>query len=166
MATPKEVQNYLAYWFQLGKPIHLQHGLAPQLPVPVLAGDGFSRAFHDCWQTIMANGGRDCHLEGTEETIEQLLSPQWEITDCARCSIPIAMPMVIRVAQLCPCSDIDNWPNDELPTPHLPINNKNHFSRLKTRLNQDPIEGYQLDPEADGHPAIATNDQHWTERSD
>lgn len=158
MASSEEVQNYLAYWFQLGKPIHIKHELTPQRPVPVLEGAQFSRAFQDCWQTIMATGGRDCYLDGTEETIEQLLSSRWEISDCARCSIPIPMSAVMPVAQLCPCSNVDHWPNDELPAPHLPINNKGHFSRLKTRLNAAPMEGgRQLDLAADGYPA-ATND--------
>lgn len=145
MASPKEVQNYLAYWFQLGKSVHIGSGAAPQRPVPVLEGHQFSRAFQDCWQAIMANDGRDCYLDGTEETIEQLLSPQWEITDCARCSIPVAMSVVMPVAQLCPCGDLDNWPNDEVPSPHMPINNKKHFSRLKTRLNEHPLGGHQFD---------------------
>ncbi|MEO1180817.1 MAG: hypothetical protein AAFX51_08165, partial [Cyanobacteria bacterium J06636_28] len=114
----------------------------PQRPVPVLEGHRFSRAFQDCWQAIMANDGRDCYLDGTEETIDQLLSPQWEITDCARCSIPVAMSAVMPVAQLCPCGDLDNWPNDEVPSPHMPINNKKHFSRLKTRLNEHPLGGH------------------------
>ena len=139
MASPKEVQTYLAYWFQLGKPVHISNGRVTQRPIPVLEGNQFSRAFQDCWQTIMAMDGRDCYLEGSQETIEQLLSSQWEITDCARCGIPIAMPVLLPVAQLCPCGDIDNWPNDELPAPHMPINDRKHLGRLKTRLNEHPL---------------------------
>ena len=138
MASSREVQDYLAYWFQLGKSVHIKNGRSIQRPVPVLEGHQFSRAFQDCWRAIMAVEGRDCYLEGTQETIEQLLSPQWEITSCARCSIPTAMSAVMPVAQLCPCGDIDTWPNDELPAPHMPVNNNRHFSRLKTRLNEHP----------------------------
>lgn len=157
MASPNEVQVYLAYWFQLGKPIHIKNGRITQRPVPVLDGNQFSRAFQDCWQTIMALDGRDCYLEGSNETIEQLLSPQWEITNCARCSIPTAMQTVMPVAQLCPCGDIDSWPNDELPAPHMPINNQKHFSRMKTRLNADPLSGEQIDYEDDSHKVIVNN---------
>ena len=158
MASPKEVQNYLAYWFQLGKSVHIGNGSAPQRPTPVLEGHQLSRAFQDCWQAIMANDGRDCYLDGTEETVEQLLSPQWEITDCSRCSIPIAMPVVMPVAQLCPCGDLDNWPNDEVPSPHMPINNKKHFSRLKTRLNEHPLGGHQFEQTAEHHQSTVDND--------
>ncbi|MBX2866150.1 MAG: hypothetical protein KTR27_21570 [Leptolyngbyaceae cyanobacterium MAG.088] len=149
MASQHEVQIYLAYWFQLGKPVHISNGLMTQRPVPVLEGAQLSRAFKDCWKKIIAVGGRDCYLDGASETIEQLLSPQWEITDCARCSIPTAMPSVMPVAKACPCGDIDSWPNDELPAPHMPINNKKHFSRLKTRLNEHSLGGHQLSEKHD-----------------
>lgn len=149
MASQQRVQHYLAYWFQLGKTIHIKNGRLTQRPVPVLEGNQFSRAFQDCWQSIMAIGGRDCYLDGTQETVEQLLSPQWEITDCARCSIPVAMHAVMPVAQLCACGDIDHWPNDELPAPHMPVNNHTHFSRLKTRLSDDRSDDLQADCDVD-----------------
>lgn len=164
MASPKEVQNYLAYWFQLGKTVHINNGRFTQRPVPVLEGDQFSRAFQDCWQAIMAVDGRDCYLDGTQETVEELLSSQWEITDCARCSIPTAMQAVMPVAQLCPCGDIDSWPNDELPAPHMPINNNTHFQRLKTRLNDHNRDGhpikldYDVDHDTENRKAPIIND--------
>lgn len=159
MASQQDVQHYLAYWFQLGKPIHISNGRLTQRPVPVLEGNQFSRAFRDCWKLIMAVGGRDCYLDGTQETVEQLLSPKWEIADCARCSIPTAMSAVMPVAQLCACGDIDNWPNDELPAPHMPINNKNHFNRLTTRLSEHTLATHQLDYEDDSHK-ITLNNAH------
>ena len=163
MASPREVQNYLAYWFQLGKSVHIKNGRSLQRPIPVLEGHQFSRAFQACWREIMAVKGRDCYLDGSQETIEQLLSPQWEITDCARCSIPTAIPVVMPVAQLCPCGDIDTWPNDELPAPHMPINNNEHFSRLKTRLNTYPHADHEDTLEdnthqtGDNHKAVVNN---------
>lgn len=149
MASQKDVQHYLAYWFQLGKSVHISNGRITQRPSPVLEGNQFSRAFQDCWQSIMAVDGRDCYLDGTQETIEQLLSPQWEITDCARCSIPTAMQTVMPVAQLCPCGDIDTWPNNELPAPHMPINNAKHFKKLKIRLNDYRSDAHQIDYDID-----------------
>ncbi|MEM6253392.1 MAG: hypothetical protein AAF821_10765 [Cyanobacteria bacterium P01_D01_bin.156] len=142
MASQQEVQTYLAYWFQLGKSVHINNGQGTQRPMPVLEGGQFSRAFQDCWQAIIAVEGRNCYLEGSTETIEELLSPQWEITDCALCSMPTAMSNVMPVAGLCTCSDLDSWPNNEVPAPHMPINNKKHFSRLKTRLNELPVHRF------------------------
>ncbi|MEM9265902.1 MAG: hypothetical protein AAGA46_10305 [Cyanobacteria bacterium P01_F01_bin.13] len=159
MASPQEVQNYLAYWFQLGKPVHINNGKITQRPIPVLEGDQFSRAFQECWQTIMAVGGRDCYLDGAQETIEQLLSPQWEIIGCARCEIPTVMSTIMPVARLCDCGDIDTWPNDELPAPHMPINNKKHFSKLKTRLSEHPLGGQQIDHEDESYRVTANNKQ-------
>ncbi|MEM1252059.1 MAG: hypothetical protein AAGI69_06465 [Cyanobacteria bacterium P01_H01_bin.21] len=157
MASPREVQNYLAYWFQLGKSVHISNGRTTERPTPVLEGHQFSRAFQNCWQDIMAVGGRDCYLDGTTETIEQLLSSRWEITSCARCSIPVAMSNVMPVAQLCPCGDIDTWPNDDLPAPHMPINNSKHFNRLKTRLSQHPMDEHQPERQANSQKSTKNN---------
>ncbi len=162
MASPQEVQTYLAYWFQLGRSVHISNGLTTLRPVPVLEGNQLSRAFKDCWQAIMAVGGRDCYVDGSSETIEQLLSPQWEIINCARCTVPTAMSTVMPVAKLCPCGDMDHWPNNEVPPPHMPINNKKHFSRLKTRLNKPPLEGHQLseDNEITQHDSTTVNGEN------
>ncbi|MGD1858215.1 MAG: hypothetical protein ACFB2W_28595 [Leptolyngbyaceae cyanobacterium] len=161
MASPQDVRHYLAYWFQLGKSIHIGNGRITQRPVPVLEGHRFSRAFDDCWQSIMTVSGRDCYLDGTQETIEELLSPNWEITDCARCSIPVAIHTTMPVAELCACGDIDTWPNDELPAPHMPINNNTHFNRLKTRLNdhrQDDLQAdYAVDHDTDNQKTPINN---------
>ena len=163
MASQQDVQHYLAYWFQLGKPVHISNGRSTQRPVPVLEGDQFSRAFKDCWKTILSVGGRDCYLDGTQETIEELLSPQWEITDCARCSIPVAMQTVMPVAQLCACGDIDTWPNDELPAPHLPINNNTHFNKLTARLgghhSDDLQNDYDIDHDTDNQKSPIINNR-------
>ncbi len=159
MASPHEVQTYLAYWFQLGKPVHINNGKITQRPVPVLEGGRLSRAFQECWQKIMAVGGRDCYLDGAKETIEQLLSPEWEIIECARCDIPTVVSAVMPVARLCDCGDIDTWPNNELPAPHMPINNSNHFSKLKTRLDERPFSGHQVAHEDVSHKATVNNNQ-------
>ncbi|MEO0350959.1 MAG: hypothetical protein AAF282_13025 [Cyanobacteria bacterium P01_A01_bin.15] len=160
MASSQEVQNYLAYWFQLGKSVYIGNSGLTQRPEPVLEGHQLSRAFQDCWRSIMAVGGRDCYLAGTDETIEQLLSPQWEITDCARCSIPVAISAVMPVAQLCTCGDIDHWPNDELPPPHLPINDKTHLTRLKSRLSGPARDARLVDHDPASNHGITINNQH------
>lgn len=136
MASIQKVKNYLGYWFQLGKPVHIDGGRLISRPAPVIEGNRFSRAFSQCWQEIMAQQGRNCYLEGTSETIEQLLSSQWEIIDCARCSMPMAVHVVMPVAQACPCDDLVTWPNDQLPAPRLPVSSKEHLENLKARLNR------------------------------
>lgn len=147
MASQQEVQTYLAHWFQLGKSVHINNGQITRRPMPVLEGGQFSRDFQDCWQAIMAVEGRNCYLDGANETIEELLSPKWEITSCALCDMPTTISGVMPIAGLCTCSDLDSWPNNELPAPHMPINNKKHFSRLKTRLNKHPLGDHQIEHE-------------------
>ncbi|HEY9659576.1 MAG TPA: hypothetical protein V6C65_14045, partial [Allocoleopsis sp.] len=85
MASSDQVRRYLAYWFQLGKPVVIKNGETQILPQPVIQGDRYSPEFEACWQRIAAQDGRNCYLEGTAQTIEELLTPMWEIDPCARC---------------------------------------------------------------------------------
>lgn len=134
MASTTQVRTYLAYWFQLGKKLLWRKGEAELLPQPVIQGDRFSPQFEDCWQKIMSIGGKDCYLEGSKETIEDLLSPRWNIDGCARCAMPV--PMIEIGTQLpdCTCSDLENWPNLELPAPRSPVNSYVHLNNIKSRL--------------------------------
>lgn len=74
MASPDEVKQYLAYWFQLGKPVKVQHSPNKLLPQPVLQGDRYSPEFETCWQYILSHTER-CYLDGTDQTMAHLLSP-------------------------------------------------------------------------------------------
>lgn len=134
MASVTQVRTYLAYWFQLGKKIIWRNGEATLLPQPIIQGDHFSPQFEECWQKIMTAAGQDCYLEGGNETIADLLSSSWDITACARCRMPIAMVESGIQSLDCLCSDLDNWPNEELPQPRSPINSYVHLNQIKTRL--------------------------------
>ncbi|MEL6929647.1 MAG: hypothetical protein AAFO95_13545 [Cyanobacteria bacterium J06600_6] len=134
MASATEVKTYLAHWFQLGKKLVWRNGEAELLPHKVIQGDRFSQEFEECWAKIMSIGGQDCYLTGGEATVQELLSSAWAIDQCARCAMPV--PMVETGIQPldCACSDLDNWPNTELPTPRSPISSKNQLNSIKQRL--------------------------------
>ncbi|MFN6565816.1 hypothetical protein [Dendronalium sp. ChiSLP03b] len=134
MATQQEVKKYLAYWFQLGKKVVTGNGKASFLPQPVLKGDRYSEEFEACWQKILSPEAGDCYLEGTHETIAQLLTPTWELAPCSRCNMPVAMRNVGMPTLLCPCNDIPTWPNSELPAPRSPVNTQEQLIAIRDRL--------------------------------
>jgi hypothetical protein len=133
MASKENVRKYLAYWFQLGKKIIVNNGVAILQPKTVLAGDRYSQEFENCWQQITSNLAGDCYLEGTEETIRQLLTPEWEVTDCARCTMPVPMHGMGMPSSSCPCNDL--LPNAELPLPHSPVNSKEQLTAIRDRIS-------------------------------
>jgi hypothetical protein len=134
MATKQEVKKYLAYWFQLGKKVVTGNGQANFLPQPVLKGDRYSEEFEACWQKIISPENSDCYLEGTQETIAELLTPTWELEPCSRCNMPVAMRNVGMPAVLCPCNDLPGWPNSELPSPRSPISSQEQLMAIRDRL--------------------------------
>lgn len=134
MASSAEIKTYLAYWFQLGKQVLNDNGQTSYKPETVIQGDHFSPEFERCWNAIMSVGGNALYLEGTDETIADLLSPEWEITNCARCEMPVPIPQVEITERLCPCNDLPAWPNEEIPQPRLPINSSKRLHTLKERL--------------------------------
>jgi hypothetical protein len=137
MASEQSVRQYLAYWFQLGKKVWVQNGKAALLPQTVIHGDRYSDEFESCWQRIIAADSGDCYLDGTSETIDQLLSDRWDIVSCARCEMPV--PMSALGAPIthpsCPCSDLASWPNTEIPAPRMPVSSDQHLQRISDRLN-------------------------------
>lgn len=139
MASQQQVREYLAYWFQVGKRIILREGIVPFLPSPVIQGDRYSQAFEDCWRYILAVGGKDCYLEGTDQTIEELLSPVWELEGCARCEMPTPLATSGMPAKVCPCNDLPLWPNYDLPGPRSPICSFSHLTEIRKRLENVDI---------------------------
>jgi hypothetical protein len=135
MASQENVKKYLAYWFQLGKKIVVNNETAILHPQPVLAGDRYSQEFENCWQQITLELAGNCHLEGTDQTISQLLTPEWEFLQCARCTMPVPMREIGMPALSCPCHDLLGWPNTELPLPHSPINTKERLSAIRDRIS-------------------------------
>ncbi len=134
MASQAEVREYLAHWFQLGKPIVLAEDRGVCLPSPIFQGSEYSRSFEDCWRRIMTTSGQDCYLDGTTESIAEMLSPGWDVTACARCAMPIAIPAAGTMTHLCPCNDLPTWPNTEVPMPRTAVNNQDQLKALQQRL--------------------------------
>ncbi|HYW21102.1 MAG TPA: hypothetical protein VE956_17745 [Nodularia sp. (in: cyanobacteria)] len=134
MATKQEVREYLAYWFQLGKKVVVGNDLATFLPQPVLKGDRYSQEFEECWQKILSPTTGDCYLEGTHETISELLTPAWEVSSCGRCEMPVPMRSLGMPTLSCPCNDLPHWPNTELPAPRSPINTQNQLMAIRNRV--------------------------------
>jgi hypothetical protein len=135
MASHENVKQYLAYWFQLGKKVVLRNGQETLLPKSIIEGDRYSKEFESCWQRILASRAT-CYLEGTEQTIEQLFSPLWDINPCARCGMPVPAIQLGIQPNSCPCHDLPNWPNSELPSPRDPIDSSARLNRIKERLNR------------------------------
>lgn len=134
MASQHQVRQYLAYWFQLGKSVLIHGEQEALLPRPVIQGDRYSQEFEDCWQRVKSSESGDCYLEGTEQTIAELLSPAWDISPCARCSMPVPMPNAGMSAEVCPCVDLPNWPDTETPQPRSPVSSQNHLVGIRDRL--------------------------------
>ncbi|BAU62821.1 hypothetical protein STA3757_01720 [Stanieria sp. NIES-3757] len=135
MASKQEVKVYLAYWIQLGQKLILDKGIKREFfPQPVINGERYSPQFENIWHQILQEDGKNWHLEGTSQTIAELLSPIWEIPDCARCGMPVPMMNLGVTSDGCPCKDMPGWPNSELPQPRSPILNQQHLTRLQERL--------------------------------
>lgn len=135
MASPDQVKQYLAYWFQLGKRLIFAHGEAV-LPQPVIEGNQYSAEFEACWQKVLAVEGRDCYLEGTFQTMSELLSEGWDLASCVRCGMPVPMVSLGVQSGPCPCFDIPTWPNTDLPQPRSPVDSDAQLELIRTRLLQ------------------------------
>ncbi len=144
MASSDQVKRYLAYWFQLGKPVVINNGETQVLPQPVIQGDRYSPEFEICWQRISAKGGRDCYLEGTIQTIEELLSPTWEIDPCARCEMPVPVMSLGFHSFPCPCFDLPSWPNSDLPQPRSPVDSRAKLDQIRSRLTNTKQPGSRI----------------------
>ncbi|MDP8963689.1 MAG: hypothetical protein M3O33_06825 [Cyanobacteriota bacterium] len=136
MASEQQVKRYLAYWFQLGKKVVIRNGKSALLPQPVIAGDRYSDEFESIWQQILSPDSGECHLEGTPQTIAELLTPKWNIEGCARCEMPVPMIDIGMQPELCPCSDLPTWPNTELPQPREPISSQGRLREIRDRLSK------------------------------
>lgn len=135
MASTQDVKQYLAYWFQLGKRVITHNGNQSVLPRPVIKGNGYSQEFEHCWNLIMSPESKDCYLEGTDQTITDLLKDNWQVNSCARCGMPVPMPVIYRPADMiCPCFDLPFWPDSERPQPRKPVDTQEHLSQLRSRL--------------------------------
>lgn len=136
MASEQDVRQYLAYWFQLGKRLVIRGGESFCLPRPVIQGDRYSQEFESCWQQVRSGNAGDCYLEGTSQTIAELLSPAWEVNPCSRCEMPVPVKGQGVATLECPCIDLPGWPNMELPQPRAPISSQVVIGQVRDRLRK------------------------------
>lgn len=134
MASQNQVKQYIAYWWQLGKKVVIRNGEQKLLPETIIVGDRYSQEFEACWQQILSPDSGDCYLEGTDETIAQLLTPEWDIILCCRCVMPIPLRTLGMPPNSCPCNDLPSWPNSDLPHPRSPVDTTAHLSSIRHRL--------------------------------
>jgi len=134
MAESEKVKKYIAYWFQLGKKIVIPSRNTAVLPSRILNSHGYSHEFEKCWELVTDRKTGDCYLEGTSQTIQELLSSKWEISECARCSMPVPMIDLGVQSSGCVCNDMENWPNNQLPSPRQPVDNQESLKRISDSL--------------------------------
>lgn len=155
MATNEQVRHYLIHWFLLGRKVFINNGQNALLPEPVFQGERCSPAFERCWQQILDARTGDCYLESTQQTIAQLLTPAWEIHDCARCGMPVPLPDLGLPNADCPCCELPSWPNTNIPLPRLPANSHDRLSSLCDRLlQQNPPDSPISPSETETPPPI------------
>ncbi|WP_346290840.1 hypothetical protein [Sphaerothrix gracilis] len=161
MASQQEVREYLAYWFQLGKPVIVGPSANACLPQPIYNGDRYSEAFESCWQQILAGDGKDAYIQGTDQSIAELLSDAWELSSCARCSMPIPMRAVGISDHPCPCNDLSTWPNSDIPAPRSAVDTPSHLKNIRHRLAQSHLEAdYANSPD---YPKVRQAQEETTE---
>jgi hypothetical protein len=141
MASHNQVKKYLAYWLQLGQGVRMSDPTTRAStivkPASVLADGAYSNDFESLWaQVQQPKIAQDSHLWGTEQTIGELLTPLWEINDCARCGLPIPMRVAGLPANTCPCSDVEQTPDLTICPPREPISTEQTLYRLHERLSQ------------------------------
>jgi PAS domain S-box-containing protein len=136
MASQLKVRQYLAYWLQLGKKVFVCNGEIAERPQPTIEGDRYSSDFESLWQAVGTPEFGDCYLEGTDETISDLLSPEWDIVECSRCTMPIPLRSRGMPPHACPCNDLPTWPNSQIPAPRSPVNDRRELGSIRDRLHQ------------------------------
>ncbi len=134
MASKTEVKKYLAHWFQLGKKVFINNGAASLQPQKIVDGESYSDDFEECWQKVISPSSGECYLEGTQQTIAELLSPGWDMVSCSRCDMPVPLRNLGMPNLLCPCNDLPNWPNTELPPPREPVRSHLQLTKIRDRL--------------------------------
>jgi hypothetical protein len=103
MASLLEVKQYLAHWFQLGKKVYVRNGDLGLLPDKIFHDTHYSAEFDRYWDLIISDRSGECYLEDTCQTIDELLTPEWDLVDCARCSMPIPLRIAGIPQESCPC---------------------------------------------------------------
>ena len=136
MASEQQVKRYIAYWLQLGKKIVIPKLNLQLSPQKVIAGENYSQEFEEIWQLVLSAASGDCHLEGTSQTIAQLLTPKWDLEPCSRCDMPVPIINIGLLEGNCTCSDLPSWPNTDIPKPREPVSNQERLGNIRDRLQK------------------------------
>ncbi len=134
MAAEEQVRAYLACWFQLNRSLVIHPQGQTFCPQPVISGSHYSQAFETVWHIIKSKQGQDCYLEGTNQTLNELMTGTWDFIPCARCTLPIPVPQAQQQTWDCPCAEILSWPNLELPLPRPPQNGQENLDQICLRV--------------------------------
>ncbi|MEY2977555.1 MAG: hypothetical protein ACO3NK_01235 [Prochlorotrichaceae cyanobacterium] len=134
MASDRQVRTYLACWFQLNRGVILHETGERLCPEPVVLQSNYSQAFEDCWTRLLSRQGQNCYLEGTNQTIAELMSESWDFMACPRCTLPIPVPKCPVLHISCPCAELHTWPNNQLPLPRQPLNSQNSLGHICERV--------------------------------
>ncbi len=130
MATNLEVKEYLAKWLQMGKKISMHR--AEISLIKVISGADYTSEFEQLWHQAQRE---NAVLDGTNETIQDLLKPEWEILDCAVCEMPVpSLGSGFREIKSCPCSDLDLHPNLETIAPRTPVVTSDYLQNISDHL--------------------------------
>lgn len=130
------VKRYFAMWLQMGKKVFIENQNKLLGMNCVVRGESYTNKFEQLWSEISDPRLGDVYLEGTDESVQELLSPKWEVIACARCAMPVPVGMGPQVAQVCPCDDLGVSPNLEAIAPREPVITAKHLSSIMSRLQQ------------------------------
>jgi hypothetical protein len=134
MALAADVKKYVACWMQLGTQVQVDNESPVQLN-QIVQGEQYSKEFEMLWNRILERA-EAAYLSSTPTSIQQLMEPTWDIIHCARCVMPVAVLSAGVQAADCPCQELDNWPNLELPCPRPPVDSKTQLEGIQNRLSR------------------------------
>jgi hypothetical protein len=128
MATNTEVKEYLAKWLQMGKSVSIND--AEIKLHQVVKGEEYSPEFEQIWEQSQQ---QVAYLEGNNQTIQDLLKPEWEIISCATCELPVPkLSLGYREVRSCVC---DDDPNLDTIAPRSPVISSIYLQGISDRLN-------------------------------
>ena len=132
MATTTEVKDYIAQWMQLGKKIILND--RPIGTTEVLHHDHYSAEFEQMWAQAAAAPSK-AYLDGTDQSIANLLDPKWDMSNCVRCGmLAPCIEVGPRETAVCPCADLELWPDLETVTPRSPVSSDVRLHQIHDRI--------------------------------
>ncbi len=134
MALATDVKKYVACWMQLGTQVQMGNESPVQLG-QIVQGARYSKEFEALWDRIV-DRAEAAYLSGAPTSIQKLMEPTWDIIHCARCVMPVAVLNAGVQPTDCPCQELDNWPNSELPCPRPPVDSKTQLEGIQNRLSR------------------------------